>query len=326
MNAEKHYGKSFSRTLQPKQGNGRVGLVDNRAETITQTKLIDIIQNKVNQPILQMKHYTKTGYKFEFYQVGKKIDDPWLINGETVNSDISKRSTNALRSLSAPPPKVCAGAHMIPRRIGGKGDSTNVRPWLAIFETKIWSEFEKTFDNKVKDQSKPDERITYTVDTDDMSEEEADNVIIKCVVDKGVKLYKSHSKDVTSDIPIKGNIRRYQGFEACKQGIINIPKKVKGEIDNNGEKITMESAKCSSFNEDYYQYKPAIPVSFESEPIDSSDPIPPESQQVDSSNPISPESQQVDSSNPISPESQQVDSSEYDFPDSSYATSPCLLI
>lgn len=83
-------------------------------------------------------------------------------------------------------------AHMIPNRIGGKGNNSNVRPWQRSFEEGTWeTEVEKKFDQDLEN-AKAGDALTYNVDTTDMTDSEADNILAGGGIKTSDSKYSSH--------------------------------------------------------------------------------------------------------------------------------------
>lgn len=83
-------------------------------------------------------------------------------------------------------------AHMIPNRIGGKGNNSNVRPWQRSFEENTWeNEVEKKFDQDLENANVGD-ALTYNVDTTDMTDIEADSILAGGGIKTSDSKYSSH--------------------------------------------------------------------------------------------------------------------------------------
>lgn len=83
-------------------------------------------------------------------------------------------------------------AHMIPNRIGGKGNNSNVRPWQRSFEEGTWEkEVEKNFDQNLA-RANPGDSLTYSVNTTDMTDTEADNILAGGGIKTTDPKYNSH--------------------------------------------------------------------------------------------------------------------------------------
>jgi hypothetical protein len=68
----------------------------------------------------------------------------------------------------------CMSAHMIPKRIGGLGNTSNVRPWSTVFEGGTWeTDVEDAF-NTALDEAEEDDEVTYEVETTEMTDGEAE--------------------------------------------------------------------------------------------------------------------------------------------------------
>lgn len=117
--------------------------------------------------------------------------------------DIGKKVNKSLSELKINTTKSAMSAHMIPDRIGGAGDSTNVMPWDSAFENGKWKkDVEDKFDSQVANMKKDDE-ISYTVNTMEMTESEADTIIGKSPV--AAEKTKAHHKERILQIPVKVN-------------------------------------------------------------------------------------------------------------------------
>nr|WP_294860583.1 hypothetical protein [uncultured Fluviicola sp.] len=98
-----------------------------------------------------------------------------IAKGKDANSKIAERANSSLEALGLNS-GTAMSAHMIPNRIGGAGGAINVRPWDAAFESGTWeNSVEKVFNNAVPGDAGGS--ISYEVETTDMDDEKADEII-----------------------------------------------------------------------------------------------------------------------------------------------------
>ncbi|GLQ87801.1 hypothetical protein [Dyella flagellata] len=171
---------------------------------------------------LQVKQLQKSAAPIQCLTYEKTVQKPadfdvhaWpgslSAGGKDANSEIASKVNETLEALGWR--WRCMSAHMIPKRLGGLGNNSNVRPWSQRFESGEWEEkMEQGFNQEMQDAEVGDE-VTYKVQTQDMSDGTANKYVASLSGDKA----------------------------AHKERIKKIPVSVKGEV-NGEEKIN--SAGC----------------------------------------------------------------------------------
>ena len=95
----------------------------------------------------------------------------------------------------------CMSAHMIPNRLGGKGNNSNVRPWWTGFEGGKWeTDVEQVFNTKLKNAS-PGASLEYKVDTTDLGDSGAKTLLTSNGIAETESDYGMH-KDRLKKIPV----------------------------------------------------------------------------------------------------------------------------
>ncbi|WP_343606141.1 hypothetical protein [Fluviicola sp.] len=162
-----------------------------------------------NQPIAQLRAYSQT------FTVQQDINDNDLHDWGTMRQKLgipkkgsaagaagsnAKTSLTALGIAGTDSPMT---AHMIPRRAGGMGNSTNARPWADKFETTTWkNSIDDVFDGEFKNKKKND-TVTYAINTTDMDDTYYNSLLAKSTAATAVKndaAHKSNIKEIPVDV------------------------------------------------------------------------------------------------------------------------------
>lgn len=159
------------------------------------------------QPVAQLRAYSQT------FTVQQDIDNNDLHDWNKMRQKlgIAKKGSaagaagsNAKASLTA---LGIAGtdtpmtAHMIPRRAGGMGNSTNTRPWADKFENTTWkNSIDDVFDGEFKNKKKND-TVTYAINTTDMDDTYYNSLLAKSTAATAVKNDAAHKANI-KEIPV----------------------------------------------------------------------------------------------------------------------------
>jgi hypothetical protein len=122
-----------------------------------------------------------------------------IAKGGNADPTIAGNTNNSLAALHLQTGNRCMSAHMIPNRIGGLGDNTNVRPWDQAFERGTWeTHVEKVFGNEVLNAA-INGVIPYNVTTTDMTDEQAQQIVDRSPI---VAARTNANKDNIKKIPL----------------------------------------------------------------------------------------------------------------------------
>lgn len=159
------------------------------------------------QPIAQLRAYSQT------FTVQQDINDSdlhdWGVMRQKLGiakkgSAAGAAGSNAKTSLTAlgiAGTDVPMTAHMIPRRAGGMGNSTNARPWADKFETTTWkTKIDDVFDSEFKNKKKND-TVTYAINTTDMDDTYYNTLLAKSTAADAVKNDATHKANI-KEIPL----------------------------------------------------------------------------------------------------------------------------
>ena len=162
--------------------------------------------NRAEATLLQLakQQYAKTAVKPAVFSIA---DWPATLSagGSKADSSIASKVNETLVDMGWP--GTLMSAHMIPKRLGGKGNNSNVRPWPASFESGKWEDkMEKGFNTEF-DKLLIGDSLEYKVVTDNLEDAEAKKVLTDAE-------YKETSPD----------------FDMHKNRLKKIPKDVEGYI------------------------------------------------------------------------------------------------
>ncbi|RUL79014.1 hypothetical protein [Dyella choica] len=148
---------------------------------------------------IQCLTYTKTVKRpagFDAHSWPKSLS----AGGKDANSKIASDVNETLDELGWS--WRCMSAHMIPKRIGGVGNNSNVRPWSVAFEQGEWEEkMEQGFNQEMEDAN-VGEDVTYKVETQDMGDDAAAEIVKSLSGDKNV--HKERIKKIP--LSVKGEV------------------------------------------------------------------------------------------------------------------------
>lgn len=148
---------------------------------------------------IQCKTYAKTVKKpvdFDVNQWPASLSQ----GGGEANSKIAANVNKTLAALGWS--WRCMSAHMIPKRLGGLGNESNVRPWSEGFERGDWEQqMEQGFNQEMEDSNVGDE-VSYKVETQDMDDGAADKIVKPLTGDKSV--HKERIKKIP--LGVKGEV------------------------------------------------------------------------------------------------------------------------
>ncbi|WP_230404662.1 MULTISPECIES: DUF4157 domain-containing protein [Undibacterium] len=114
---------------------------------------------------------------------------------------ISGKVNDTLKKLDLATGETAMSAHMIPNRIGGLGDSSNVRPWKRSFETGTWETSVEQAFNTALPSANVGDIVSYAVETTDMSDQKADDIMALSTVN--TEKTKPEHKANLLEIPLK---------------------------------------------------------------------------------------------------------------------------
>ena len=114
---------------------------------------------------------------------------------------ISGKVNDTLKKLDLATGETAMSAHMIPNRIGGAGDSSNVRPWKRSFETGTWETSVEQAFNAALPSANVGDIVSYAVETTDMPDQKADDIMASSTVD--TEKTKPEHKANLLEIPLK---------------------------------------------------------------------------------------------------------------------------
>ena len=124
--------------------------------------------------VLQPQSYSKTVTKPAGFSIANWPATLSAAGGDADN-EIASKVNKTLVDMGWP--KLLMSAHMIPKRLGGAGNNSNVRPWPKSFENNDWElQMEQAFNTALNAKNVGD-TITYEVETTDMSAGEAEQVL-----------------------------------------------------------------------------------------------------------------------------------------------------
>ncbi len=123
------------------------------------------------------------------------------VKGGDADSSIARGVNDSLTALGLAKGSAMS-AHMIPNRLGGQGDSSNVRPWDKTFEAGKWeTDVEQKFNSALVGKA-VGTKLSYDVNTTEMTDEDAQKIIDKSTVDAAIKGNAEHKKNI-KEIPVK---------------------------------------------------------------------------------------------------------------------------
>lgn len=186
-----------------------LGFVDNRIESIVQRKLQKFADNnqQVDNYKLNPFQLARQEYKTVVEKPSGFVKNPWPISlssgGKKADSKIASKVNETLADMGWGTKVNLMSAHMIPKRLGGKGNNSNVRPWPDTFESGKWeNQMENEFDDKLDQLSVGDE-LQYKVITNDLEEEEAKKVLKDAEykeTDLDFNMHKNRLKKIPKDV------------------------------------------------------------------------------------------------------------------------------
>lgn len=180
-----------NRVVQQKQQQQDTGFVDNRAEAVAQRQLQAMLARDP-KAVLMRKSAGKTIKRpnpSPDWTNTKASPWPYLNVGGTAANDYGKKANLAVEGRGVAGIQEMMSAHLVPKRIGGKGSADNIVPWSRDFEGGIWEyQMERPFDVKVRALA-PDEELGYAVVTDDLGSDKAQEF-----VDNNPKTQKSDQR------------------------------------------------------------------------------------------------------------------------------------
>lgn len=205
--------QSTLNSLSSKSDNGAGSrLMDNRPAAVTQTKLQKAVsdnrhvQKTEGKPTIQMQVYDGS------VKIKTKVDPADMSDWGVVRSkldgvvkggdayDIGSKVNDSLGALGLTTGEAAMSAHMIPNRIGGAGNATNVRPWKSSFEGGTWeSNVEQAFDQEIPAANVGD-TISYKVTTKDMDGSKAQEIVDTSTV--LAEKTQAHHKERIQKIPL----------------------------------------------------------------------------------------------------------------------------
>lgn len=173
----------------------------------TETILQVYKKGEQSQPVSQLKSYTKSVTLSD--DIAKSDLGDWnkvrsklggIAKGGDANSKIASSVNDSLNALGIQTANSAMSAHMIPNRLGGAGDASNVSPWDRAFETGTWeTDVEQKFNAALV--GKNGNVVNYNVNTTEMTEAEADAFIAKSSVN-AEKVKPQHKTNILQ-IPMK---------------------------------------------------------------------------------------------------------------------------
>ncbi len=123
------------------------------------------------------------------------------VKGGDADSSIARSVNDSLTALGLAKGSAMS-AHMVPNRLGGQGDSSNVRPWDKTFEAGKWeTDVEQKFNAALVGKA-VGTKLSYAVNTTEMTDEEAQKIIDKSTADDVIKGDAEHKKNI-KEIPVK---------------------------------------------------------------------------------------------------------------------------
>lgn len=164
-------------------------------------------KDEQTQGVSQLKSYTKSVTLSD--DIAKSDLGDWnkvrsklggIAKGGDADSKIASSVNDSLKALGIQTANLAMSAHMIPNRLGGAGDTSNVRPWDRAFETGTWeTDVEQKFNAALV--GKKNKVVDYNVKTTEMTDVEADAFIAKSTVD--TEKAKPEHKTNILQIPMK---------------------------------------------------------------------------------------------------------------------------
>ncbi len=204
---EKHLPHEAWHVVQQKQGRVKPTLQMKGKVNVNNDTELEKEADTMGAKALQMKTYNgsvsiSSGIKSsdlnDWGTVRGKLGG--IAKGKAADSSIASEVNESLSALGLATGSSMS-AHMIPNRIGGLGDDTNVRPWDRAFETGTWeTDVEKKFNQKLVDANKGDS-VDYKVTTTDMTDKGVQEIIDKSTV-TSVEKEKPEHKTRIKKIPL----------------------------------------------------------------------------------------------------------------------------
>ncbi|MDP4845134.1 MAG: hypothetical protein NWR83_11750 [Salibacteraceae bacterium] len=212
--------KATENNQKSKGGVEAAPFMDKRSEAIAQLKLQELANNSHrNKQIAQLQSSLSNSNaedpiqlaRQEYKTVAKKPPgfnkNNWpaaLSNGGgDADSSISQKVNETLKDMGWGGKVKLMSAHMIPNRLGGKGNNSNVRPWPDTFEKGIWeTEMESKFNDEL-DKINDGEELQYKVITNDLEDAEATKVLTDAdykVGDPNFDTHKNRLKKIPKDV------------------------------------------------------------------------------------------------------------------------------